>query len=494
MDGSSKFVKGDAIAGLIITAINIVGGIFIGAFQRGLADRPGALAVHDAHRRRRPRHADPGADHQHRRRHHGDARGGRHADGRDARDAAQRAPARDAHRRRACSAPSASCPAFRRFRSSCSAAASPRSAASPATRREEAHRSGRRRRVRRDAPAGTDGRSDERSASRSIRSSSKSATRSSRSSTKSRAAICSSASRCFASSRRRSSAFSSRPFAFATTFVCRPTSTSSSSAAPRSRAARSCRASCSRSTPAASSAASKASTRSTRASACRRVGSRPRKRVEAESLGYVVVEPATVVATHLMEKLKSSAADLLGRQDVQEMVDTLKKTHPALVDDVIPDKLTLGVLHRVLQRLLRERVPIRDLVTILEAVADAADQTKDPEAAHRTRAPRAHEHHRAAAHGRDRHRARHHVGPKLEMALLGLFSPRAESSRRRRCSRPTASARCSASSITCRAQRSSKDVRCRCSRRRRCASACAVSSSRCCRTCRSSRSPSCRRT
>ena len=103
------------------------------------------------------------------------------------------------------------------------------------------------------------------------------------------------------------------------------------------------------------------------------------KRVEAESLGYVVVEPATVVATHLMEKLKSNASDLLGRQDVQEMVDMLKKTHPALVDDVIPSKINLGVLHRVLQRLLKERVPIRDLVTILEALADAADQTKDPE-------------------------------------------------------------------------------------------------------------------
>ncbi|HXT19083.1 MAG TPA: flagellar biosynthesis protein FlhA [Gemmatimonadaceae bacterium] len=149
------------------------------------------------------------------------------------------------------------------------------------------------------------------------------------------------------------------------------------------------------------------------------------KRVEAESLGYIVVEPATVVATHLMEKLKSSAADLLGRQDVQEMVDTLKKTHPALVDDVIPGKLTLGVLHRVLQRLLKERVPIRDLVTILEAVADAADQTKDPEALteHARRAltntiARLHMDESGTVRGIT-------VGPKLEMALLGLFSPRA---------------------------------------------------------------------
>jgi len=149
------------------------------------------------------------------------------------------------------------------------------------------------------------------------------------------------------------------------------------------------------------------------------------KRVEAESLGYIVVEPPTVIATHLMEKLKSNAADLLGRQDVQEMVDTLKKTHPALVDDVIPSKLTLGVLHRVLQRLLKERVPIRDLVTILEAVADAADQTKDPEVLT--------EHARRALTNTIAHLHMDEngvvrgitVGAKLEMALLGLFSPRA---------------------------------------------------------------------
>jgi flagellar biosynthesis protein FlhA len=151
----------------------------------------------------------------------------------------------------------------------------------------------------------------------------------------------------------------------------------------------------------------------------------PTKRVEAESLGYVVVEPATVVATHLMEKLKTNACDLLGRQDVQEMIDALKKTHPALVDDVIPGKLTLGVLHRVLQRLLKERVPIRDLVTILEAVADAADQTKDPEVLteHARRAltntiARLHMDENGTVRGIT-------MGPKLEMSLLGLFSPRA---------------------------------------------------------------------
>ena len=218
------------------------------------------------------------------------------------------------------------------------------------------------------------------------------------------------------------------------------------------------------------------------------------KRVEAESLGYVVVEPATVVATHLMEKLKSSASDLLGRQDVQEMVDTLKKTHPALVEDVIPGKLTLGVLHRVLQRLLRERVPIRDLVTILEAVADAADQTKDPEVL-TEHARRALTNTIARLHmDENGHRSRHHRrAAARDGAARTLHAARRPESARR-CSRRTASARCCASSIRCRARRWSKAVRCRCSRRRRCASACAGSSSRCCRICRSSRSPSCRRT
>jgi len=148
------------------------------------------------------------------------------------------------------------------------------------------------------------------------------------------------------------------------------------------------------------------------------------KRVEAESLGYVVVEPTTVVATHLMEKLKGSAAELLGRQEVQEMIATLKRTHPALVDDVIPNKITLGVLHRVLQRLLKERVPIRDLVTILEAVADAAEQSKDPEVLT--------EHARRALSNTIAHLFMDEggavrgitVGPRLEAALLGLFSPR----------------------------------------------------------------------
>jgi flagellar biosynthesis protein FlhA len=148
------------------------------------------------------------------------------------------------------------------------------------------------------------------------------------------------------------------------------------------------------------------------------------RRAEAESLGYVVVEPPTVVATHLMEMLKSSAGDLLGRQDVQEMVDALKRTHPALVDDVVPGKISLGILHRVLQRLLRERLPIRDLVSILEALGDGADHTKDPEAlTERVRLALSHVIARQHLDSTGGIRAIG-MGPKLETALMSLFSPR----------------------------------------------------------------------
>ena len=151
----------------------------------------------------------------------------------------------------------------------------------------------------------------------------------------------------------------------------------------------------------------------------------PSRRVEAESYGYAVVESSTVVATHLMEILKTNAGELLGRQDVQEMVDALKSTHPALVEDVVPGKVSLGVLHRVLQRLLKERLPIRDLVSILEALGDAAEQTKDPEAlTERVRMALSHVIARQFLDGSGAIRAIS-IGPRLEAALMSLFSPRA---------------------------------------------------------------------
>jgi flagellar biosynthesis protein FlhA len=148
------------------------------------------------------------------------------------------------------------------------------------------------------------------------------------------------------------------------------------------------------------------------------------RRMEAESFGYIVVDPSTVVATHLMEMLKSNAGEMLGRQDVQEMIDTLKKTHPALVDEVVPGKVSLGALHRVLQRLLKERIPIRDLVTILEALGDAGDQVKDPEAlTEHVRRSLSNVVARLYMDSTGSVRAIT-MGPRLEAALTQLFSPR----------------------------------------------------------------------
>jgi len=150
----------------------------------------------------------------------------------------------------------------------------------------------------------------------------------------------------------------------------------------------------------------------------------PALRGDAEAMGYTVVEPSMVLATHLIETLKRHAADLLSRQDVKEMVDALKQTYPALVDEVVPAKVPLGTLHRVLQRLVREQVPIRDMVTILEALADAADQTKDPEAltehVRRALSKVIAEMH-AGPSGVVRGIA---LGPRLEAALMGLFAAR----------------------------------------------------------------------
>jgi flagellar biosynthesis protein FlhA len=149
------------------------------------------------------------------------------------------------------------------------------------------------------------------------------------------------------------------------------------------------------------------------------------RRLDAETEGYNVVEAPTVLSTHLMETIRRHAGDILGRQDVRQLVDTLREVHPALVDDLIPAKVSLGTLHRVLQRLLREGLPIRDLVTILEALADAAETSKDPEVL--TEQVR-----RALAtvvaqlfadpDGTVRGIT---IGSRLEAALMQLFAPRA---------------------------------------------------------------------
>lgn len=103
------------------------------------------------------------------------------------------------------------------------------------------------------------------------------------------------------------------------------------------------------------------------------------KREEAQIKGYTVVDSSTVIATHLTEIIKRNAFDLLGRQETQVLVDAVKAQAPALVSELTPNLLTLGVIQKVLQNLLRERISIRDLRTIFETLADYAISTKNPE-------------------------------------------------------------------------------------------------------------------
>ncbi len=97
----------------------------------------------------------------------------------------------------------------------------------------------------------------------------------------------------------------------------------------------------------------------------------------AESMGYTVVDPSSIIVTHLTETIRQHAADLLTRQDVRGLLDALKERFPAAVDELVPEVLTLGEVHRVLQSLLAEGVGIRDLASIVETLADKGRITKD---------------------------------------------------------------------------------------------------------------------
>jgi flagellar biosynthesis protein FlhA len=101
------------------------------------------------------------------------------------------------------------------------------------------------------------------------------------------------------------------------------------------------------------------------------------RRSVAEARGLTLVDSASVITTHLSTLVRSHAADLLGRQDVSDLIDQVKEHHKAVVEELIPNKLEIGSVHRVLQELLKEQVSIRDLPTILETLADSAAQTKD---------------------------------------------------------------------------------------------------------------------
>jgi flagellar biosynthesis protein FlhA len=100
-------------------------------------------------------------------------------------------------------------------------------------------------------------------------------------------------------------------------------------------------------------------------------------REQAHAFGYTVVDPSTVVATHLNHLILSHAAELLGRQEVQQLLDHVAKDAPKLVDDLVPKQISLSTMQRVLQNLLEEGVPIRDMRTIIETLAEHAARTQD---------------------------------------------------------------------------------------------------------------------
>ncbi|MEW6608658.1 MAG: flagellar biosynthesis protein FlhA, partial [bacterium] len=101
------------------------------------------------------------------------------------------------------------------------------------------------------------------------------------------------------------------------------------------------------------------------------------QREEAEKMGYSIIDPPTIISTHLQKIIRQNAPDLVTRQDVQSLIDTLKQNHPTVVAELIPSQLSLGEVQKVLHNLLREGISIRDLLTIAEVLADWAPKTKD---------------------------------------------------------------------------------------------------------------------
>lgn len=101
------------------------------------------------------------------------------------------------------------------------------------------------------------------------------------------------------------------------------------------------------------------------------------QRERAEVLGYTVVDPPAIIATHLTEVIRNSLSELLSRQDVQTLIDNIKENHPVLIDELVPKLMGIGEIQKVLSNLLKEGISIRDLVTILETLADYAQITRD---------------------------------------------------------------------------------------------------------------------
>jgi flagellar biosynthesis protein FlhA len=105
----------------------------------------------------------------------------------------------------------------------------------------------------------------------------------------------------------------------------------------------------------------------------------PNQKDHAQTLGYTVVDPGTVVATHLSHLLQSNAYQLLGYEETQRILENLSKAAPKLVEDLVPKTMPLGVVVKVLQNLLQERVPIRDMRTIAETLAEFGMKSQDPD-------------------------------------------------------------------------------------------------------------------
>ncbi|SFC61565.1 flagellar biosynthesis protein FlhA [Clostridium uliginosum] len=103
------------------------------------------------------------------------------------------------------------------------------------------------------------------------------------------------------------------------------------------------------------------------------------QREEAEIKGFTIVDPTTVMVTHLTETIKAHSYELLGRQEVKLIVDNLKEKYSAVIEELIPDLMTIGEIQKILQNLLREKVPIKDMVTIMESLADNSRNTRDIE-------------------------------------------------------------------------------------------------------------------
>jgi flagellar biosynthesis protein FlhA len=103
------------------------------------------------------------------------------------------------------------------------------------------------------------------------------------------------------------------------------------------------------------------------------------RKEEAKLSGYTVVDDATIMATHLTEVIRKYASELLGRQEVQNLLDNLSRSYPKAVEELVPNLLSLGIVQKVMQNLIRERISIRDLLTIVETLADYAVLTKDPD-------------------------------------------------------------------------------------------------------------------